>query len=38
MVPLGALVFLNPTNFTTLSIDLNALAEKSGELELTVGF
>jgi hypothetical protein len=37
MVPLGVLVFFNPTNFATLFVDLNALAEKFGELELTVG-
>jgi hypothetical protein len=37
MVPLGTVVFLNPTNSSSLSIDLNTLEEKFSELGLAVG-
>jgi hypothetical protein len=35
--PLGTLVFLNPTNGSSQAIDFRTLAEKLGELGLTVG-
>jgi hypothetical protein len=37
MVPLGTVVFLNPTNSSSLATDLNTLAEKFSELGLAVG-